>query len=587
LQDWKRISDTISGGHSWLIEYYKRCKSGDKIIGRELMITLDNLIADMKNPEYRFRLKKPHKRIAFIETNLKHSEAPFANKPFILTLEQKAIAEALFGFEYYDPEHKKWLRRFKEIFLLIGRKNGKTPFVAALTLAEWFCGTMGQKVMCASNDYEQAGLIFDAIDNFRDIAARLERVTRKNNFGIFFGNPKQKKKTGKFSRQNKGTIKKMSARGRAKEGRNLKTVIADEVHEMADGSTIRPLRSSLTTNPESLFFEITTEGTVNEGYLDNRLRLARQVLKGELDRPRWLIWLYTQDSEAEVWTDESTWVKANPMLGVVKQWSELRDLVNDARVSNADRAFTLAKEFNIKSSHPNALFDAKTITLNNGTFALEDFRGAWCVGAADLAETTDLAACTLLFMRPNDQTVYYHTMYFVPRSKADDPLSTESPTNQEKKDYHAWAAAGLCRIVEGNIIDDNVAAEYLWEVFNNYGIRPYRVGYDAWRAKEFAKTVAKRFGDQVPVQISMTTPVLHVPTKQLESDLIDRRVNFNNNDMCRWNFLNTAVRHDNRGQVMPVKLQGYIGNKIDGTMSKVIANATLRQVKAAFMSKVG
>ena len=71
----------------------------------------------------------------------------------------------------------------------------------------------------------------------------------------------------------------------------------------------------------------------------------------------------------------------------------------------------------------------------------------------------------------------------MPESKAIDPIFTESPTNTEKKNYLEWEAEGWCRKEKGNIIDDNVAAEYLWEVFEEYGIRPYRVGYDAWKAK--------------------------------------------------------------------------------------------------------
>ena len=259
IEGWQCLRDDIDGKHSFLIEYYKRCRSGEIIIGRELKTTLESLIQDIfyRSDVYRFTLDAAHKRINFIEKEVKHFESPFAGKPFILTLCQKAIAEAIFGFYIFDTEllgGGRWVRRFKEVLLLIARKNGKTPFTAALTLAEWFCGEAGQKVMCASNDYDQAGLIFDCINAFREESHAVSRVTRKNIKGIFFGNPKQRKKTGKFSAQNKGAIKKMSAKSGAKEGRNLKIVIVDEVHEMKDGSTIMPLRSSLTTPDEPFFF---------------------------------------------------------------------------------------------------------------------------------------------------------------------------------------------------------------------------------------------------------------------------------------------------------------------------------------------
>ncbi len=576
-----------------MIEYYKRCRAGEIIIGRELKTTLESLIQDVfcRSDVYRFDLTEAHKRIKFIETEIKHFESPFAGKPFILAINQKAIAEAIFGFYVYDPETSdggRWARRFQEIFLLVARKNGKTPFVAALVLAEWFCGDAGQKVMCASNDYDQAGLIFDCINAFREESRAVSKVTHKNIKGIFFGNPKQRKKTGKFSAQNKGAIKKMSAKSGAKEGRNLKLVIVDEVHEMKDSSTVLPLQTSVSTQDEPLYFEITTEGIVRDGYLDDRLSKARKALKGEsdTDASRWLIWLYTQDSEAEIWNDPSSWTKSNPLLGIAKKRSYLQAKVETARHSGTDRAFILAKDFNIKQLSSNAWLEEKYIVCD-ATFDLADFTGCWCICGVDLAETNDLCACTFLFMKPNDPVKYLHTMYFVTEVKAGDGQSTDSPTNPEKKDYRQWEAEGLCRIVKDNVIDDAIVAEYIWEIYEKFGIRPYVVGYDEWHAREFSKRIVKRFGQNVPVKIRMTPETLNVPTRNIEEDLRARLINYQNNAICRWNFRNTAIRYDRNGFVMPTKIVGYIGNKIGGTMSKTIAYAALRGCKSAFMAKIG
>lgn len=593
LAGWQALNEDVGGRHSWLIEYYKRCRAGEIIIGRELKTTLESLIQDIfcRSDVYRFDLTEAHKRIKFIETEIKHFESPFAGKPFILAINQKAIAEAIFGFYVYDPETSdggRWTRRFQEIFLLVARKNGKTPFVAALVLAEWFCGDAGQKVMCASNDYDQAGLIFDCINAFREESRAVSKVTHKNIKGIFFGNPKQRKKTGKFSAQNKGAIKKMSAKSGAKEGRNLKLVIVDEVHEMKDSSTVLPLQTSVSTQDEPLYFEITTEGIVRDGYLDDRLSKARKALKGEsdTDASRWLIWLYTQDSEAEIWNDPSSWTKSNPLLGIAKKRSYLQAKVETARHSGTDRAFILAKDFNIKQLSSNAWLEEKYIVCD-ATFDLADFTGCWCICGVDLAETNDLCACTFLFMKPNDPVKYLHTMYFVTEVKAGDGQSTDSPTNPEKKDYRQWEAEGLCRIVKDNVIDDAIVAEYIWEIYEKFGIRPYVVGYDEWHAREFAKRIVKRFGQNVPVKIRMTPETLNVPTRNIEEDLRARLINYQNNAICRWNFRNTAIRYDRNGFVMPTKIVGYIGNKIDGTMSKTIAYAALRGCKSAFMAKIG
>lgn len=572
---------------SWYIKYYRLCSIGEKIVGRELLTMLDRYFQELKLEEYRLNLSLSNKRINFIEKYVKHFEAPFAGKPFILTIEQKAMAELIFGYQYFDLEYSEWIRRFQEVLLMMARKNGKTPFIAALALAEWFCGEKGQKMLCVSNNHEQAAIVFDCINNFREESQSLEKVTRKNNSGIYFGNRKQKTRFGKFTKQNKGTIRKMSAKGGAKEGRNLKMAIVDEIHEMQDDSTIMPTKSSLSTQKEPLYFEITTNGIVNDGYLDQRLAKARRIIKGEEKDDRLLILLFTQDNEAEVWQNEQSWYKSNPLLGVCKKVSYLKRAVEAAKSSRTERAFTLAKEFNIKYARPNAWLEDDTVIKNNKTFDLKEFQNAWCIVGVDLSESNDLAACSLLFMKSNSAIKYIHTMYFIPESKANDPLISDSPTNMEKKNYLEWETEGWCRIVRGNIIDDNVVAEYLWEVYEKYGIRPYRVGYDVWKAKEFKNQVVKNFGDQVPVQISMNTFVLNTPTRNIEDDLKDELMNYQFNPICVWNFKNTAIKYDSKGLVMPCKLQGYIGNKMDGTMAKAIAYATLRECKTQFIQKVG
>ena len=128
IDGWQVLNEEIDGKHSFLIEYYKRCRNGEIIIGRELKTTLEGLIQDifLHNDIYHFKLDAAHKRINFIETQVKHFESPFAGKPFILTLNQKAVTEAIFGFYVFDNEllgGGRWVRRFKEVLLQIGRAS--------------------------------------------------------------------------------------------------------------------------------------------------------------------------------------------------------------------------------------------------------------------------------------------------------------------------------------------------------------------------------------------------------------------------------------------------------------------------------
>jgi phage terminase large subunit-like protein len=139
---------------SFLLSYIKKCKDKEIIIGKELMQQLDILLDHFDDEEISVEFSEAHKRINFIESKCKHSEAPFAGKPFLLLHYQKAFIEAIYSFKIYDEEIGRQIRLYQDIIFLVGRKNGKTPLISAICLAEWFCGPMGLKILCSSNDYE-------------------------------------------------------------------------------------------------------------------------------------------------------------------------------------------------------------------------------------------------------------------------------------------------------------------------------------------------------------------------------------------------------------------------------------------------
>lgn len=561
--------------NSWLLEYIEKCKTKEIIIGQELMMMLDSLLEHFDDPEIRFDTSESDIRIKFIEKECKHYEAPFAGKPFILTLRQKAFTEALYSFKMFDDELSRWVRLYQEALLLIARKCGKTPFVSALVLAEFFCGELGTKALCSSNDYEQADLMFQAINAMREESPRLEKVTRKNIKGIFFGNSKNRRSKGKFSYKNKGNIRKISAKTGAKEGKNIKVGAVDEVHELKDNSSIMPIRQALSTQDEPLYFEMTTEGFTEEGYLDERLREARQVLKGELHRPRWLIWLHTQDSEEEIWQDERSWEKSNPDLGVIKKRSFLRQMIEEAKTNSATRAFVLAKDFNIKQAAAQAWLQISEI-VNLDTFELKDFAGSFYISGNDFAETTDLCSSSILLKRRNDKKSYFHTHYWIPESKLEN-----SP---DDFDYREAAREGWLTIVEGNSVDSAIVADWHYELLKEYDLKPFKSGYDNRFAKDFVNRYLEIFGEKIAINIPQEAKVLNNPMRTLEADMRDGNVNYQNNPVCVWCFKNTGIKLDTLGRIMPSKMQTT--KRIDGTASKIIAYATLEWHRSEFMSLI-
>lgn len=571
------IDCTYNGQYSYLLEYISKCKTGEIIIGHELMQQLDILLAHFDNSDIIIDFTDAHKRIKFIEEKCKHSEAPFAGKPFILMLYQKAFIEAIYSFKIYDEEIGRWVRLYQDILFLVGRKNGKTPLVSAICLAEWFCGPMGLKILCSSNDYESADLMFQAINAMREESPSLEKLTRKNIKGMFFGNPKKIKKKGKFSYANKGSIKKISAKTGAKEGRNIGVGAVDEVHELKDNGSIMPIRQALSTQEEPLYFELTTEGIVNDGYLDNRLKEARQVLDHELDRPRWLIWLYTQDNEKEVWQDENSHYKSNPSLGVVKKRSFLRQMIEEAKTSNATRAFVLSKDFNIKQNNSAAWLMADDIK-NEETFNLKDFRNCFAIGSADLSKAGDLTSAKIMLMKPGSDKKYFHSHYFVPESKL------EKLNKDDLARFKEWIKQDLITVCPGNENDFRLVTAWFVKLYKEYNIRVFLTGYDKWSAVYFTKEM-EEYGFDMQ-KVDQTWGSMSEPMRMVEKDLKSHLIVYNNNPVDKWCLENTAFVMNNKQDIMPVKIQGQDDKKIDGAVTMIIAYRIYLDNRSQFLELV-
>lgn len=560
---------------SFLLEYIDKCKKGGIIVGKEIMQELDIFIANFNDAEITIDFSEGHKRIRFIEKECKHAEAPFAGKPFILELFQKAFIESIYIFYIFDEEVHGLVKLYQDVLFLVARKNGKTPLISAICLAEYFVGEMGTKILCSSNDYVQADLAFSAIDAMREQSPKLEKVTRKNIKGIFFGNPKKPKRKGKFSYANKGNILKISAKTGAKEGKNIRVGMLDEVHEMKDDSAVMPIRQALSTQDNPLYFELTTEGYVQDGYLDKRLIEARQVLKGELERPRWNIWMYTQDNETEVWTNEKSWVKSNPGLGVIKKYSAIRKLLEEAKTNSATRAALLSKDFNFKQSGGASWMQQNEI-LNQATFEIKDFIGSFYISGNDFAETTDLCASTILLKKPNDRTNYFYSHYWIPESKL-----SSSP---DDVDYREWERLGYLTIVPGNSVESSMVADWHFELFEEYDLKPFKSGYDNRFAKDFINRYEEIFGEKIAINIPQEFKVLDNPMRTLEADLRDKLVNYNNSEADFKCMCNTGIKIDTIGRIMPAKKVEI--KRIDGLAAMVDAYAVLEWHRSEFMNLI-
>ena len=306
--------------NSYLLEYHARIEAGEILVGQELWQELENLRADFQNDEYFYDTTDARLRMDFMEHCVRLTKSPFYNKPMVLMLWQKAFIEAVYSFKM-DKESKDlgmMIDRFKKIILLIARKNTKSETCSALGLSELIIGNQGSDIVCSSNDDVQSSITYDAIDTMRMLIDPDDQDTKRNQRYIINKNTNSK-------------VFKLSERTRNKEGRNIDFAIVDEIHEMLTNVIGKSIEQSQSLKDNPKFIEITTEGFVVDGYLDDELNKGRKVINGEDDTKagkRLLPWFYTQDSEQEIFLNKKSWLKSNPTLGIVKKWSYLEEQVD-------------------------------------------------------------------------------------------------------------------------------------------------------------------------------------------------------------------------------------------------------------------
>lgn len=537
---------------NYLIEYVNEINKGNIIVGRELKTELDKLILDLENPKYIFDEEPGRLRIDFIEKFCKHTKSPFNGMPFILELWEKAFLQVAYGFKYKDTG----LRRFNEVILLIARKNGKTTFVAGIDLAEFFLSRGGVDIVCASNTNDQASILFEEINNMREHSSSLSKPkrSRKNIFYI-------------YSPKNKNKIKKLSGQSRNLDGFNIEVGCIDEVHEMTDSKVYDAIKQSQSTKEEPLIFIISTEGKVVEGFLDNKLSYCRKMLKGEIEDERLLPWLYTQDSQEEIFKDKRSWQKSNPSLGKVKSYTYLEDIMNKAKNDLATRVTMLCKDFNIKQLEAGSwlTFDE----LDNSTkFDIEDLRDSYAIGGVDLSSTTDLTASVLLVVKNGKKYVIPH--FFMPRDVLEKRMQEDSVP------YDIWVKKGYITLSEGSQNDFTKVTEWFKEMVWTYGIRPLWVGYDPWNSKYWIDEMDEAGFTMEKVRQGVYT--LSEPMKQLEADLKNKIVIYDNNPILKWCLSNTQAKVDVNGNIQPCKLNSKY-KRIDGAVALIIAYAVLNNYK--------
>lgn len=552
---------------TYLEEYQDLINSGAVVVGYWIRKEINNLVADLKNPDYIYDTKEAHKRIKFMQTLCLQSKQPYYMMPLELMPWQKCWWEVVYSFKMADTKQ----RRFTEGLLEIARKNGKSTMFAADGNYDLFLGEGGTDICCSSNDDRQARLIWSEIGGMRSRLDPKKLITSQN--------------LTEIKNRNKNiTVFRLSSKTQNKDGFNISKTYLDESHDICEENGQSEIAEAcwrgMSSKEEPLFLNCTTQGFNRECYLDNKISYAKKVIDGEIDDPHFLPFLYEQDSETEIWTDESSWEKSNPSIRYgVKKINKLRRDVEAAKFDKATRIHLLTKDFNIPQSHAQSWLMLEDYDYPQPGYDLEDFRGAFILGAVDLAATTDLANAKILLMKAGDKTKYVYTHYFIPESKL-----TASDDKEAGANYVDWAKRGLITIHDGNEIDISAVADWFYMLNKDYGLKPYKIGYDQRYAKTFIERCAEYGFD---TEMLSQGRALSNAMKLVEAELKSRVINYQNNEIDKWCLSNCCCAVDNVGNIQPVKQQRQQSKRIDGAVTLIMLFEMYRRYRSDFVTLTG
>lgn len=555
-----------------IIEYwnwmYEENIKGKKVVSLKVYKVYKHLveIINDKNSIWEYDNHKANHAIEFIENYCKHSKGSMGGKPFILELWQKALVAATFGM----VNKLDGTRKYREVLLVVARKNGKSTLAAAIGLYMQIAdGEPGSEVYACATKKDQAKIIWlEAKRMVKKSATLRKRI--KTLVGEL---------TSDF---NDSFFRPLGRDSDSLDGLNVHGALLDEIHAWTDKNLYDVIVDGTTAREEPLIFITTTAGTIREGIYDIKYDEAERVING-YDDPNgykdehFLPIIYELDNRKE-WQDEENWIKANPGLGTIKKIDQLESKVNKAKANPILVKNLLCKDFNIRETSSESWLTFEQLN-NMDVFDIEALKPRYGIGGADLSSTTDLTCGTILFKIPNDEHLYIMQMYFLP----EDLL--QKRVNEDKIPYDIWRDMGLLRTTPGNKVHYKHVTEWFEEVQNEYDIYIYSGGYDSWSASYWVEDMKNVFGETTWEPVIQGKKTLSGPMKNLGADLESKIINYNNNPILKWCLSNTAIDIDKNDNIQPIKTSNQ-RRRIDGTASLLDAYVQYERVKDSYESVI-
>ena len=533
---------------NYIQEYQYRIQTGEIVAGRWIRLLYEKVTAGLRDGLFYFDSTKANRAIAFIETFCHHCEG----RDDLITLElwQKATVSLMFGIVDEDG-----LRIFREVFLVMGRKNGKSLFASAcIAYMTYLDGEYGAKIYCLAPKLEQAAIVYE---NFHRMIAREPELA----------DLAKKRRSDIYLELTNCVVKPLAFNAKKSDGFNPHMTVCDEIASWPAAQGLKQyevMKSALGARKQPMILSISTAGYVNDGPYDELMLRSTAFLQGNSEERRLLPILYIIDDESK-WDDIEELKKANPNMGVSVSEDFFREEIAIARNSLSKLAEFKTKYCNIKQSSTQAWLPYEVVDAVTGEeYSLEDFRSSYCVGGIDLSQTTDLTACCVVIEK--DGKLYTFAKFFMPENKI------QELQEREGVPYQLYVNAGLIQSSGENYVDYHDCFDWFVKLVEDYEILPLKVGYDRYSAQYLIQDM-DRYGfhmDDVYQGFNLT-PVLN----EADGLLRDGTLRLGSNNVLKSHFLNTGVNQDNETRkIRPVKIDPRC--HIDGFVA-VIDALTVRQ----------
>ena len=533
-----------------ILAYNQAIKDGSAPVGKWVRLWYDQLLEGLEAGRYFFDAKKAARAIRFVESFCHHHEGPKAPGLVRLELWQKAFLSVVFGIVDADG-----LRQFREVVLVMGRKNGKTLLAAAV--AEYMAfldGEYGGRIYFAAAKQKQAALCFDAFYQMIQQEPELDRMARKRRTDIYIDATNTSAQPLTFAADTAN-------------GLNISCGICDELASWHGERGLRfyeVLKSSMGARPQPLLLSITTSGYENEGIYDELMKRATRVVLGDSKETRLAPFLYMIDDVGK-WNDINELAKANPNLGVSVPVNYLLDEIAIAEGSLSKRSEFITKYGCLKQNSATAWLPAEVVAKASGEhLEPEAFRGSYCVGGIDLSQTTDLTAACVVVEKGG--RLFVLSKFWLPAEKI------EEATERDGVPYDIYIRRGLLEPSGDNFVDYKDVFNWCRELVEEFEILPLKVGYDRYSAQYLIQDM-KAYGFQVDdvYQGDNLWPVI----QEVDGILRDGVLNIGDNDLLKVHMLDSAVKvstERGRGKLVKVRPSAHI----DG-MAALLDAMTVRQ----------